>query len=127
KTVITYKPIKDLTISATWIYAIGKPFTEPIGAYTLTTPNGGNVNFIVVDKKNNARYPDYHRMDLLAKYDLSFIKSFKSSISLSLFNVYDKVNVWYREYAFDRVMGVTETNINLLGFTPNVTLSVGLK
>jgi len=65
--------------------------------------------------------------DLLAKYDLSFIKAIKSSVSLSLFNVYDRANVWYREYAFDQTYGVTATNINLLGFTPNVTLSVQLK
>ncbi|MDR0543273.1 MAG: TonB-dependent receptor [Dysgonamonadaceae bacterium] len=127
KTVLTYKPVRNLTLSASWIYATGKPFTEPIGAYTLTTPNNGNMNFIIVDKKNNARYPDYHRLDLLAKYDLSFIKEVKSSLSISLFNVYDRINVWYREYAFDQAAGITETNINLLGFTPNVTLSIQLK
>jgi hypothetical protein len=127
KTVLTYKPSRDLTLSATWIYATGKPFTEPIGAYTLDTPSGGKMNFMVVDKKNNARYPDYHRLDLLAKYDLSFIKEFKSSISVSLFNVYDNQNVWYREYVYDQSVGITETNINLLGFTPNVTLSFQLK
>jgi hypothetical protein len=127
KTVLTYKPVRDLTLSASWIYASGKPFTEPIGAYTLATPNGGNMNFIVVDQKNNARYPAYHRLDLLAKYDLSFIRGIKSSVSVSLFNVYDRVNVWYREYSFDQSMGITETNINLLGFTPNITLSIQLK
>lgn len=127
KTVLTWKPVRNLTLSASWIYATGKSFTEPIGAYTLTTPNNGNMNFILVDKKNNARYPDYHRLDLLAKYDLSFIREVKSSISVSLFNVYDRVNVWYREYAFDQAVGITETNINLLGFTPNVTLSIQLK
>jgi hypothetical protein len=127
KIVGTFKPIKNLTFTASWIYATGKPFTEPIGAYTLNLPNGGDMSFIVADLKNNARYPDYHRLDLLFKYDLSFIKSVKSSLSLSLFNVYDHVNVWYREYAYDTSMGVTETNINLLGFTPNVTLSIQLK
>jgi hypothetical protein len=127
KTVLTYKPRKDLTVSATWIYATGKPFTEPIGGYKLNTPNSGNMNFIVVDKKNNARYPAYHRMDLLAKYDLSFIKEVKSSISLSLFNIYDNANVWYKEYTYDEKVGITETNVNLLGFTPNITLSIQLK
>lgn len=127
KTVLTYKPQRHLTLSATWIYATGKPFTEPIGAYTLDTQDKGNMNFIVVDKKNNARYPAYHRLDLLAKYDLSFIKEVKSSISISLFNVYDRTNVWYKEYAFDESVGVTETNVNLLGFTPNITLSIQLK
>ncbi|MDR2042532.1 MAG: TonB-dependent receptor, partial [Tannerella sp.] len=114
KTVWTYKPRRDFTLSATWIYATGKPFTEPVGGYKLNTPNGGEMNFIVVDQKNNARYPAYHRLDLLAKYDLSFIKKIKSSISVSLFNVYDRANVWYREYAFDESAGITETNINLL-------------
>jgi hypothetical protein len=85
------------------------------------------MNFIVVDKKNNARYQAYHRLDLLAKYDLSFIKEVKSSISVSLFNVYDRANVWYKEYAFDEAVGITETNVNLLGFTPNITLSIQLK
>ncbi|MDR2627582.1 MAG: TonB-dependent receptor [Dysgonamonadaceae bacterium] len=127
KTVWTYKPRRDLTLSATWIYATGKPFTEPIGGYTLNTPNGGEMNFIVVDQKNNARYPAYHRLDLLAKYDLSFIKEVKSSISVSLFNVYDRANVWYKEYSYDKSVGITETNINLLGFTPNITLSIQLK
>ncbi len=127
KFVSTYKPVRDLTLSATWIFATGKPYTEPLGAYTLNTPNGGNLNFIVVEGKNNARYPNYHRLDLLAKYDLSFIKSCRSSLSLSLFNVYDRANVWYREYAYDSMNGVTETNVNLLGFTPNLTLSIQLK
>ncbi|MDR2388255.1 MAG: TonB-dependent receptor [Tannerellaceae bacterium] len=127
KTVITYKPVRHFTLSLTWIYATGKPFTEPVGAYTLTTPNEGNLNFIVVGEKHNARYPAYHRADLLGKYDLSFIKAVKSSLSLSFFNLYDRANVWYREYAYDTSLGVTETNVNLLGFTPNLTLSIQLK
>jgi hypothetical protein len=127
KTVLTYKPSRNLTLSASWIYATGRPFTEPVGAYTLATPNGGNINFIIVDRKNNARYAAYHRLDLLAKYDLSFIKEIRSSVSVSLFNVYDRANVWYREYSFDQSAGITATNINLMGFTPNVTLSIQLK
>jgi hypothetical protein len=125
KTVVTYKPHKNFTLSATGILATGKPYTQPIGGYTLNTPNGGNLNFIVVNNKNNARYPTYHRVDLLAKYDLSFIKEVNASISLSLFNLYDKQNVWYKTYYYD-VSGVTETNVNLLGFTPNITLSIQL-
>jgi hypothetical protein len=127
KLVATCKPVRDLTFTASWIFATGKPYTEPIGAYKLGVPNGGNMSFIVAGSKNNARYPDYHRMDLLLKYDLSFIKQVKSSLSLSLFNVYDRANVWYREYSYDTAVGVTETNINLLGFTPNVSLSIQLK
>jgi hypothetical protein len=127
KTVLTWKPVRGLTLSASWIYATGKPYTEPVGAYILGTPGSGSMSFLVAGGKNSARYPDYHRLDLLGKYDLAFIKGVKSSISLSLFNLYDYANVWYREYAYDESLGVTETNINLLGLTPNVTLSIQLK
>ena len=127
KTVMIFKPVKDLTFSATWIYATGKPYTAPAGGYVLNTPNGGNLSFLVVEGKNNARYPDYHRLDLSAKWDISAIKSFKSSISLSLFNVYDHVNVWYKEFMYDPSVGLSETNVNLLGFTPTLTLSVQLR
>jgi hypothetical protein len=127
KFVATLKPIRDLTLSATWIFATGKPYTEPIGAFKINTPDGGNLNFLVADRKNNARYPAYHRMDLLAKYDLSFIRFVRSSLSLSLFNVYDHANVWYKEFSYSEMNGVMETNVNLLGFTPNLTLSIQLK
>ena len=127
KTVMIYKPVKDLTFSATWIYATGKPYTAPAGGYVLNTPNGGNLSFLVVEGKNNARYPDYHRLDFSAKWDVSAIKEFKSSISLSLFNVYDHVNVWYKEFMYDPSVGLSATNVNLLGFTPTLTFSVQLR
>lgn len=127
KAAVICKMVKDFTLSLTWIYATGKPYTRPIGGYNLGTPNGGSLSFLVVDGKNNARYPNYHRMDFSAKYDLSFIKEFKSSISLSLFNLYDRANVWYKDFSYDSTSGLVENNINLLGFTPNVTISFQLK
>lgn len=127
KTALICKLVKDFTFSLTWIYATGKPYTRPIGGYALHTPNNGTLNFLVVDGKNNARYPDYHRMDFSVKYDMSFIKSFKTSLSLSFFNVYDKANVWYKDFSYDASWGLTENNVNLMGFTPNITLSFQLK
>jgi hypothetical protein len=127
KTVLIYKPIKNLTFSTTWIYATGKPYTAPAGGYVLNTPNGGNISFLIVEGKNNARYPDYHRLDFSAKWDITAIKAFKSSISLSLFNVYDHTNVWYKEFSYDPSVGLSETNVNLLGFTPTLTFSIQLR
>lgn len=127
KAALICKMVKDFTFSLTWIYATGKPYTRPIGGYNLSTPNGGTLSFLVVDSKNNARYPAYHRMDFSTKYDLSFIKEFKTSISLSLFNIYDKANVWYKDFSYDSTSGLVENNVNLLGFTPNVTISFQLK
>jgi hypothetical protein len=48
------------------------------------------------------------------------------AISFSLFNVYNRKNVWYKE--FEMVEGqLIETDVNLLGITPNITLSFSLK
>ncbi|MFV0417211.1 MAG: TonB-dependent receptor [Dysgonomonas sp.] len=127
KMALICKMVRDFTFSLTWIYATGRPYTQPIGGYTLSAPNGGNLSFLIVDGKNNARYPDYHRMDFSAKYDLSAIKNFKTSISLSLFNVYDRANVWYKDFSYDSSSGLVENNVNLLGFTPNITISFQLK
>jgi len=45
-------------------YATGKPYTEPIGGYQITLPDGTVEDFISVGPKNGARYPDYHRLDI---------------------------------------------------------------
>jgi ferric enterobactin receptor len=47
-------------------------------------------------------------------------------IGFSIFNIYNRKNDWYKEYSI--VEGnVIETNINYLGFTPNLTLSFKLR
>jgi hypothetical protein len=60
------------------------------------------------------------------KYDFSFGEMGKGSISFSLFNVYNRKNVWYKEFEVDDT-GLTETNITLLGITPNISLSLQLR
>ncbi len=125
KLVATYKANKHWTFSGTWIYATGKPYTEPLGGYTLTLLDGTTADYIVTGAKNGSRYPDYHRMDLSAKYGFNMGKG-KGSLSFSLFNVYNRTNIWYKEFEIDET-GLTETDVNLLGITPNITLSLKLK
>jgi hypothetical protein len=80
-----------------------------------------------VGAKNAQRLPDYHRLDLSATYDILKISSNKvGSIGLSLFNVYNHTNVWYREYQLQNYSAIT-TDVTYLGFTPNLTLSLRWK
>ncbi len=125
KLVSTYK-WKKWIFAGTWIYATGKPYTEPLGGYTLTLPDGSIEDFIVTGPKNGSRYPDYHRLDLSANYEFPLGKTGIGSIGFSLFNVYNRQNVWYKEFEVDEA-GLLETDINLLGITPNVTLSLKLR
>jgi ferric enterobactin receptor len=113
--------------SAVFIFSTGHPYTAPLSTYSITNADGTRTTYFNVSGKNAERLPDYHRLDLSATYDLLKISGNKiGSIGFSLFNVYNHVNTWYREYYLQNNAAVA-TDINYLGFTPNITLSLRWK
>jgi len=125
KIVNTYK-YKKWTFSATWIFGTGMAYTRPLGGYVLTLPDSTTVDVIIPGSKNAARLPDYHRLDVSCKYDFRMGEFGKGSLSFSVFNLYNRKNVWYKEFEVDET-GLTETNMTLLGITPNISLSVQIR
>lgn len=125
KLVGIYK-LKDWTLSATMIYATGKPYTKPIGGYEIEMPDGTTQDYILVGEKNANRYPDYHRLDIAVSREVKFGDMAAGNISFSIFNVYNRKNVWYKEYEMvdDELI---ETDVTLLGITPNITLSFSIR
>ncbi|MDX2197073.1 MAG: TonB-dependent receptor [Cytophagales bacterium] len=119
--------LKRWTFSATWIYATGRPYTAPSGGYSVQLLDGTDRDYISVSDKNSRRLPDYHRLDLAANYDIQNGEGKSIGyIGVSVFNLYDRTNVWYKKY--DLVDNeVIETNVNYLGITPNITLSLHLR
>ena len=118
--------------SATWIYASGRPYTSPSGAYTISLLGGSSQDFFTVTSKNSLRLPDYHRFDVSATYKLlAGLRGQKKRreigyVGFSIFNVYNHLNTWYKQFTI--VDGeIIETNINYLGITPNITLSLKLR
>lgn len=109
--------------SATWIFATGRPYTAPEGAYQITLLDGETTDFLNVSAKNAYRLPNYHRLDVAATYRFA---SDKGSIGGSLFNLYNRQNVWYKNFEIvDNT--VISTNVNYLGLTPNLTLTLKLR
>jgi len=120
--------------SATWIYATGKPYTAPAGGYSLTLLDGSSKDYFTTTDKNSLRFADYHRLDIAVNYKLykDFTdynklghnkKSEIGEIGLSFFNFYNRTNNWYNQY--ELIEGeIIETNINYLGFIPNITLTL---
>lgn len=126
KIVGMYK-IKRWEFSATWIYATGRPYTAPAGAYTVELLDGTSQSYFTVTSKNSLRLPDYHRMDLSVNY--RFHNSDGNDfgyLGFSLFNVYNRTNVWYKQFSITDGQ-IVETNVNYLGITPNLTLSLKLR
>ncbi len=110
-------------LSETFVYASGKPYTEPIGLEPVELPFGGTIDRVVAGPKNGSRLPDYHRLDLAINREVPFGNSAKGIFSFTLFNVYDRQNTWYKE--FNVVEGeIVENNILLMGLTFNASLSV---
>jgi len=115
------------TFSGTWIFSTGTPYTEPIGttAIPIESPLGSlTVERIDVGDKNAARLPNYHRLDAAANYTWPLgAGRRKATIGVSVFNAYNRQNVWYKEFAV--VEGeIVENNINLMSLTLNAFFTV---
>ena len=119
--VVTTYDWRKFTFGATWVYGTGKPYTAPYGEYEVTTLDGTVYEYISVGSKNAFRLPDYHRLDVSVNYNIKIGKG-EGNVGLSLFNVYDRENIWYKEFLVEEEE-VIETNVNLIGFTPNLNLS----
>ncbi len=125
KLVNTYK-WRRWNFAATWVYATGKPYTAPTGGYSLTLLNGNEKSYITIGEKNAERLPAYHRLDISATYKFK-ISTAPVSIGCSIFNAYDRENVWYKEFNIDSTNDVySETNVNFIGFTPSLFVSIEL-
>ncbi len=110
-------------MSETFIYASGKPYTEPVGLEPVELPFGGTIDRVVAGAKNGSRLPDYHRLDLALNREVPLGARGMGILSLTLFNAYDRQNIWYKE--FNVVEGeIVENNILLMGLTLNASLSV---
>ncbi len=124
KMVAIYK-FGNFDFSASWIYATGRPYTSPVGAYTLKLIDGTTSSFYSVSDKNSFRLPDYHRMDVAASYrfDLFNRKGKLNSVSFSVFNLYNRINVSSRQFQLvDNT--ILQSDISYLGITPNISLSI---
>ena len=130
--IVTLYQYKRWDFSATWIYATGRPYTAPSGAYSITLLDGTTQDFFTVTTKNGLRLPDYHRCDISVNYKLlAGDKGDKKRkeigyLGFSIFNLYNRKNIWYKQYTIEDGE-ILETNINYLGITPNLTLSLKLR
>lgn len=121
KVVGTYD-LGNWNFSANWIYATGLSYTAPESQYFITLLNGETVSYIHVSDKNANRLPDYHRLDVNVAYKFKN-KSLNGELGLSVFNLYDQKNVWYKQYDLD-VTPITITDVTMLGITPTVFFKI---
>jgi len=112
-------------LSGTWVYASGKPYTQPAGIEPFVLPSGATADRVVVETKNDSRLPAYHRLDLALSREVSLggRGRRKGSFGVTLFNLYNRRNTWYKE--FNAVEGeIIENDITLMGLTVNAFVAL---
>ena len=82
-----WKPSPRWTLSATFIYATGAPYTATVGTYI-----GANVLMPQYGAYNGDRLPDLHHLDLSATLWLKSKRLEDSGINISIYNVYARKN-----------------------------------
>ncbi len=88
----SYDVTPRVSLAANWIYNTGQPVTFPYGQ---TTYNG--VTYAVYNgKRNESRYPDYHRLDLSFTCKLGKLdnRRWQHEINVSVYNAYARHNTW---------------------------------
>lgn len=95
---LNYHPSQRISLYASWYYMTGGKTTIPSGFYD-------NNNFIIpiYEEKNNARLPDYHRMDIAAEFQLNKKDArFRQTLSVSIYNIYNRNNPFL--VSFNKIM-----------------------
>jgi hypothetical protein len=92
-------PKFPLTVSATWIYGTGNATTLPTGRYLSSGITGPNpYSFVPIYTERGAfRMPAYHRLDFGIVWKLFPLskKRFKSDLTFSVYNVYNRRNAFF--------------------------------
>ena len=118
--VLTYSISKRLSMSANWIYISGVPATLPIGRYYF-----GNTLIPVYSERNQARLPDYHRLDisLTLKNKYKSNRRFNSEWNFSVYNAYNRKNPYsfYFETEKNNPQVVKAYKMSLLPIVPSIT------
>ena len=120
--IIQMYSLKRWDFAITWLYLTGKPYTAPTGGYQLTLPDGTIRNMLIIPQKNALRLTDYHRLDAAINWHFGKPGKRNGTIGLSVFNVYDRRNLWYKNFQIVN-NEIVETTINYLGITPNLNIS----
>ena len=105
-----------ITLSLAWVYNTGKAYSLPEQRMIFTDITNENpFRFIPIFSARNAyRLQDYHLLDFGAIFKLNpKNKRFKSDITLSVYNLYNRYNVFFIFIAPEYAPGTEEDPIRL--------------
>jgi hypothetical protein len=124
---------RDVEVGVRWNFGTGLPYTRPVGAYVVNeysliergwrgTRSDTVSSAIVLGPRNAERYPAYHRLD--ASVRKTYQRRWGTlTPHFDLINVYDRRNVLFYFYEFDRDPPV-RSGISMFPILPTIGLEV---
>ena len=132
---------RDMELGLRWNFGSGLPYTRPLGSYPYLSPRvtagpgldwdsgaedsdtaGSGAFGVLLGARNGARYPTRHRLDVSLRWNLQ--RSWgRMTPYASILNVYDRRNVLFYFYQYDRDPPV-RTGISMFPFLPTVGLEI---
>ena len=111
------------SLSATFHYRSGLPYSEPLGIEQFLDENQNVYNELIYGEVNSKKLRDYSRWDVNASYRFDTCQNIKGEIGLSFLNIFNRRNVFSRTYQIGNIgesnsLEAFSINKNLLGFTP---------
>jgi hypothetical protein len=119
--IISHQVTPRVSVSGNFIYATGDTYTPAVAYFEFE-----NKRMVEYGKRNSARVPAYHRMDLSVTLDRKKIpgKVYKNESSwvFSVYNVYGHKNTYSLSFDTNKDTGKNEaTKTYLFTFVPSVT------
>ena len=118
--VVNYDVTPRITLAANWIYNTGQPVTFPYGQYTIN----GATYAVYNGRRNESRYPDYHRLDLSFTCKLGNLerqKRWQHELNVSVYNAYARHNTWAITFDQGDNGGIVTKNMYLFSAVPSIT------
>ena len=117
--VANYDISPRISLAANWIYNTGVPVTFPYGQYTIN----GMTYAVYNNRRNESRYPDYHRLDLSFTCKLGNLKNkrWQHDINVSVYNAYARHNTWAITFDQDEQGGMVTKNMYLFSAVPSIS------
>nr|MBP9055376.1 TonB-dependent receptor [Saprospiraceae bacterium] len=118
---------KKVEFTLTYSGATGRPYLDLSNLDRMIDRRNLNLN------KYIQKLSDYHRIDLSASYKMNF-KHWYTQIGFTVFNLFDRVNVKYRQFIYQLPPGqgsnsqqntIVGSDISQLERTYNLTFSFG--
>jgi hypothetical protein len=120
---LSYEINDVISLGGTWVYATGNAFTIATEVYFI-----GNALVTGYGDRNGIRLKSYHRLDLSMTVVPRYVqdRKFKSSFNFSIYNVYNRKNVYfmYPNIEGDPINGDTQfqlIEVSIFPIIPSIT------